>query len=252
MEKINFYYIEPKTNGSFKAIVLKGNLLKRYKQIHPTDECENDKEYYYPCEKGTDNAAFVRGLGWIKSTNVKQIERFNGNIEDWDNYVKTYGFICMFYSLTDFNFYYNDVSYDREKEEFLSFIMIRKVWGFEKYGKFVNLFKIMNNLQTEVLQDITNSNRERNCALFRPSYSFYCFATKPHIDCILDDSMMEFAYKIKRFKELEGSFTEKTNKVRKEIEEGKQFPIQMKARINYLYGEYCEKIYSQLLNEFQI
>lgn len=270
MGKAKFIYINEKdsiSDESFIALRLsKSDKRKLYPQW--SDEEIKHNEVYYPKCYGGDNEVFVSGIGYKKfgKTNKVIIPKFSGNVEDWDDYLNKYGQRCLFYSLTGHSLDSMDCCIYSGITEFYS--ILQCVGGIEHYQKFVDNVKAIQEIQKKVYKEKLSYKTEYglnhfiNGHLFRPSYHIMIISTPPYLDAIDDDMKMEEYYRNYRHHEIREEHPEYTpvqicEIIDKEFKEddndesdGGIFPCSMKERIKFLFGEECERLYKEILDEF--
>ena len=187
----------------------------------------------------------------IKGEKIVTIPRYDGTIEGWNDYVLKYGYACLFYSLTDYSLHSPDCCALAMQREFKSLIMSN--WGLHKYAKFVDCYRRMNDIQLNALRKLGNFYKETYYKyLFMPCFSLYgILPIEPSCDILVDDDKLKRFYKDIRIGEMVKigkSELEIIETLDKEIAD-RIFPISVKDRIKYLYGEKCVKLYEQAMAE---
>lgn len=271
MTKVHFIYIgktkRKHQNSSFNALKLSNkDKIRLYPQW--TEEKRKNSVILYPQTdfyEGTDKL-FVNGIGEKKfgKTNKVEVPLFSGNIEDWDDYLKTYGKECLFYSLTGYDLYCGDCCMSKSVDEFLSLLQCKG--GITQYQKYVeniiNIQRIQIETFNEKLDYLTGYCRksfiERN--LIYPSFRLFMIITPPYLNTPRDDDKLLSFYRTYRTHEIKVShefhdaidtiYRRAVNTIDKEVKEGVVFPICMADRIKMLFGDKCHNLYNYILTHF--
>lgn len=284
--EMQYYYI--KNSGLTEQ-------LSKFKAVRCKNEFGN--YVYYPLIVGTDNDAFISGIGWIKlaKRKVYDIPVYDGQSEHWDSYLEKYGHRCLYYSIAGRDLCCFDAAQTSMKDEFEAINSV----GAIGYPQYVKKFKRINDIQMEVLHSVSKYVVEK--LLFRPDFRLLK-STVLLPDTLSDDEKLEVAYRRlnfnKKFKEhkeyseyirlerISNDYEEELrkkygndysnvcgikefglmkqysseagnkyteifkdvdNEITDNIKNGVELPIAMNERIAYIYGEECEKLYSELL-----
>lgn len=161
-----------------------------------------------------DDEVFVRGIGWKKfgKTNRIFVPLFSGNIEDWDEYIQTYGKYCLFYSLTGYSLHDSDCCAFNSINEFYSLLQCEG--GIEQYQKFVENILEIQKIQTHTiskkLKYLSKWQRERFIQenLIRPCFRVFMLIMPPYLDTPSDDDKLETYYRKYRSHEIEKNHPE--------------------------------------------
>ena len=219
MTKVRFIYIgETKRehkNSSFNALKLSN---KDKERLHPlwSEKQRKNTIVLYPqtdLYSGEDKV-FVRGLGEKKfgKTNKVEVPIFSGEIEDWDNYLNSYGKECLFYSLTGYSLDDWDACISNSVDEFLSLLQCKG--GITQYQKYVENIEEIQRIQTEKINEKFSylSDWERKYFikdnLIRPCFRVFMFITTPYLDTPNDDVKLLVFYKKYRRHEIETNHTD--------------------------------------------
>ena len=95
----------------------------------------------------------MNGIGEKKfgKTNKVEVPLFSGNIEDWDDYLKSYGKECLFYSLTGYDLYCGDCCMSKSVDEFVGTVVTNAKNLVPRIKAVVNgIKKLINSLITDV------------------------------------------------------------------------------------------------------
>lgn len=210
----------------------------------------------YPCSYQSDAKkgkfeAFIRGVGHKKAKKGIEIPLLeqNPSIEQLNDYINKYGANCAFYSITGFTIDSNDCVVSAMQTEFKSGLAV----GLEYTSKFAGEIHQLNQMIKEVYQtkygiDFSDSwnTPSKNPKIYghffttdlfyvRPNFAlFFYWLCAPHIDPVNDDSKME-----KLFTKLYDS--EKT-----------EFPVSVKDRLTFLFGEPVCKEYERLMDAYKL
>ena len=266
MEKLKFIYIGKGNENrlpkdTFNAI----KLSKRDKEkLYPNWDVETIKntEVIFPQTDGwSDNEVFVSGLGWKKfgKHNTMEVPVFSGYIEDWDEYLKTYGKHCLFYSLSGYSLDSCDCCAYISVNEFYSLLQCNG--GIEKYQSYVSAMTRIREIQMDKIKEMFSSYASEwmlkditDKCLFRPSMRIFMIITSPYLDTPEDDNKLENVYRRKRYYELKeqyaDNFVQIDDIISKEIKEGVVFPICMSERLEMIYGKECNNLYKYILENF--
>lgn len=208
---MKFIYIGQHKNqtpkGGFKAI----RLSKSDKQkLYPTwddDKIKKTDIIYPQTECFIDGKVFVRGLGWKKfgKRNVVDVPLFSGNIDEWDDYLLTYGERYLFYSLSGYSLDDMDCCAYKEQTEFLSSLQC----GVEKYQKYVDAILEIQEIQrkrmTDELSKYYFGNSLKNIVetrIIRPTFTIYSLVIPPYLDTVVDDDNLYLYYRDLRSNQL--------------------------------------------------
>jgi len=293
MSKVKFIYIGKSLCKPPKESFYALKLSKKDKEkLHPTwndEQIKNNVILYPQIDDGDE--VFVYGLGYKKfgKTNKVEVPLFSGEIEDWDEYLKTWGKECLFYSISGYSLYSMDCCLCSSQNEFYS--ILECDGGIEKYQRYVENIECIQEIQKDVINEKFSycPDWERNHLvddlLFRPSYSIMgLLPISPYLDTIKDDEKLEKFYRKYRHHEImlnhadydrydelykligdkDGyakyidEYYEVKSKILhdivdildKEINDG-VFPIQMYERVRFIYGDRCEALYNYILNHFK-
>lgn len=213
MTKVRFINIGKDLEGrtpikEFKAI----KLSKRDKEtLFPnwTEEDIRENKVLYPqTDTWDDKSVFICGLGAKKftKTNWVIVPAFSGEIEDWDEYIKKYGYYCLFYSISGYDLRSMDCCVIPSQHEFYS--LLQCAGGIKKYQRYVDLVLKIQAIQAEKIKEMLPNKDGWSIkhtideCLFRPYFALYSFVMSPYLDTIHDDDKMEKLYRIKRSNEL--------------------------------------------------
>lgn len=232
-----FFYIKPNSRYQKEfiyAIKFKGELHICQFQSFIKD---TDKKF----------ESFIYGVGHKSAKQVVKVPTFKGQLKpsELKKYLDTYGKEFLFYSLTGYELSSQDCVCTPMIHEFNSSIMS----SFEEVESFVKGINSMNERVRRVLLDkykvdIFSENTfqyvggeggklifTKDLFRFKPSYTMMAyFVTAPTVDVIIDDYRIEQHYKyIGDFK--------------------KELPVQMKARLEFLFGKDIAIDYEKLFNK---
>ncbi len=236
-----FFYLKP-TSWTPKADFIYA--IKVAGDLHP---CTYQKDYN---DESTKFEAFIRGIGWKKAKKGYKIPVFRGEtLEEMQAYLKQHGKYCLFFSITGFELNSGDCVVWAMQQEFNVALSI----GFEYVSGFVKRLNdlnakiqkiVMDKHGVDVLSGTFQKTKQDNFTgsydLFyvKPAYSLMAyFLTKPHLDVVNDDSKLWKHYTaVNSFKHIEANPDE--------------FPVQMRARLEFLFSKEVAKEYETLMKEY--
>lgn len=239
----------------------------------------------YPLTNINDNKAFVYGIGRfnVNKKNLIHVPVYSEKQEDWNEYLHKYGMYCLFYSISGNDLNSPDCCVSMQQNEFCSVVKC----GIFDYLEFTSSFFEFDKIQRSYISNLKDIYNLDNLYI-KPQYKILIFPTKPTMDTILDDSKLEKVYFYTRYQQLLNSdlsiineYNNIQNEIKKfdncsmdrellkkssslfakivsdltkqtydEIKRGDQFPICMKDRISYLYGDRASDLYNSMLNSF--
>ena len=249
---MKYFYLGKDTSWGRERYPIPTVSFKAIKVKNP----KNGKNTFIPVietDCNSQNKLFCERFGWIRLTGKKtyDIPVYDGDPEKWKDYFQKYGARCLYYSINGKGFT-NDCCNLKEINEFLS-LCSSKV---EKYPAFVESFERMNEIQEKVLDekfdgtDLLKGEREK--MLFRPCHSVLGFAFPFTANPVEDDKRLEAFWWAYRKKDV--PFPVRYTKgfidlVSHELNsDNDTFPTSVSDRIRMIYGEECERIYSETLN----
>lgn len=152
-----------------------------------------------------ENEIFIYGLGRRKfgKTNKIEVPVFSGNLEDWDEYLKTYGRYCLYYSLTGYELDCFDACACPTQYEFLSILQCKG--GIKKYQKYIdNIFKIREIQEKKITETFKGSKSKYYLESMlkelstEPSFAIMGCSMPPYLNSMADDEKLENFYTEKR------------------------------------------------------
>jgi len=225
-----FYAIRVKINGQ--------------KELHPCN-------YQSDANKGKYEA-FIRGIGWKKAKTAELIPLFKGGLPEFKEYLETYGKYCLFYAITGKELNSDDCVVSAAKAEIISLLHYGADYCME-VSKAVNelnnriIKHTLNQLGlTEIThryQTLPNGNHLNAEDLFRLKVNYYIFYPligPPNLDPMVDDTRL-FKHYVAMVRA--GVYNDP------EIE---NFPVSVKDRLTFLFGEYVANEYKRILYAYPI
>ena len=102
MDKLDFVYIGKEKNrlpkNSFNALRLSKKDKETFCHFHHLKMTDDDILFRQTNTFCGENKVFIRGIGEKKfgKTNKVEVPVFNGNLDEWDEYLAKYGRWCLF------------------------------------------------------------------------------------------------------------------------------------------------------------
>lgn len=237
-----FFYLKttswtPKTDTIF-AIKVDG-------ELHP---CTYQRDYHERDKKTYES--FIRGTGWKKSKKGYEVPVYRGTTkEEFQAYLEEHGKYCLFFSITGKQLGSGDCVVWAAQQEFNVLLSVGYdyVAGFLEKLNAINK-KIADRVQKEHGVDIFLSKvqftKQEQCVgnydlfVLKPQYSVMAyFLTKPHIDPVNDDDKLWKHYVA-------------VNGHKHVTDNEDEFPVSVRDRLTFLFGEEVANDYENLMNEY--